>query len=67
MADVKFGQRLVRAFVYGTGAGFILYILGYAAAHALSGLPANMGTLGFIIGFGGATGIELSKDMANKQ
>jgi len=63
VAKVKFGQRLVRSFVYGIPLGFIMYILGSVASGSIHGLPSNLGTLGFVVGFGSAIGIELSKDL----
>ena len=64
---VKFGQRLVRGFVYGLGLGFVLYLAGAVASAVITTLPTNTGAIGFTIGMLSAIGVELSKEMKSNE
>ena len=60
---VKFGQRIIRGFLYGLGLGFLLYVVGSVASNTVSALPSNLGAIGFATGLACAVGIEVSKEM----
>jgi len=61
-AKPKFLKRLTYGFISGIPAGFILYVLGSTAANIVPGfVPANLGAIGFGIGFGSALGIQVGK------
>ncbi len=61
---VKFGQRIIRGFLYGLGLGFLLYVVGSVASNTVSALPSNLGAIGFAVGIATAVGIEVSKEMS---
>ena len=66
---MKFGARLVRAFVYGQVLGFPLALLSYAFAVAINKLsgatiidPSAMALIGYGVGIAAPIGIEISKE-----